>query len=73
MLSSNDTEVPENCNNNSDDDEIYYCIETKGQRFKPVSPAVAAKYCESTAADIFGTGQKYVEIDLLADVKVLAP
>ncbi len=62
-----------NCNNNSDDDEIYFCIESKEQHFKPVSPAVAAKYCESTAADIFGTGQKYVEIDLLADVKVLAP
>ncbi len=70
MLLVSTSEDPNNCNNNSDDDEIYFCIESKEQHFKPVSPAVAAKYCESTAADIFGTGQKYVEIDLLADVKV---
>ena len=57
-----------NCDEN--DDQEYYCIETKEQRFKPVSPAVAAKYCESNATDIFGTGQMYVSFDLLADIKV---
>ena len=72
MLLGSTLEDPNNCNNNSDDDEIYFCIESKEQHFKPVSPAVAAKYCESTAADIFGTGQMYVGFDLLADVKVLA-
>ena len=73
MLLGSTSEDPNNCNNNSDDDEIYFCIESKEQHFKPVSPAVAAKYCESTATDIFGTGQMYVSFDLLADVKVLAP
>ena len=58
----------QNCDDN--DDDGYFCIETKEQRFKPVSPAVAAKYCESTAADSFGTGQMYVGFDLLADIKV---
>ena len=58
----------QNCGETQDDG--YFCIETKGQRFKPVSPAVAAKYCESTAADTFGTGQMYVGFDLLADIKV---
>ena len=48
----------------------YYCIELGKQRFKPVSPAVAAKYCESSAEDAFGTGQMYVGFDLLADIKV---
>ena len=57
-----------NCDEN--DDQEYYCIETKEQRFKPVSPAVAAKYCKSFAADTFGTGQMYVAFDLLADIKV---
>ena len=57
-----------NCDEN--DDEGYVCIETEKQRFKPVSPAVAAKYCESSAADSFGTGQMYVGFDLLADVKI---
>ena len=57
-----------NCDEN--DDQEYYCIETKEQRFKPVSPAVAAKYCKSFAADTFGTGQMYVGFDLLADIKV---
>ncbi len=57
-----------NCNENLG--EAYACIETKEQRFKPVSPAVAAKYCKSFAADSFGTGQMYVGFDLLADVKV---
>ena len=57
-----------NCDENMD--EGYYCIEKGVQRFKPVSPAVAAKYCESSAADTFGTGQMYVGFDLLADIKV---
>ena len=57
-----------NCNDN--DDEGYYCIELGKQRFKPVSPAAAAKYCESSAADTFGTGQMYVGFDLLADIKI---
>ena len=58
----------QNCDENQD--EGYYCIEKGKQRFKPVSPAVAAKYCESSAADSFGTGQMYVGFDLLADVKI---
>ena len=58
----------QNCDDN--DDDGYFCIETKEQRFKPVSPAAAAKYCESSAADSFGTGQMYVGFDLLADIKV---
>ena len=57
-----------NCDENQDDG--YFCIESKEQRFKPVSPAVAAKYCESSAADTFGTGQMYVGFELLADIKV---
>ena len=57
-----------NCDEN--DDEGYVCIETGKQRFRPVSPAAAAKYCESSAADSFGTGQMYVGFDLLADVKI---
>ena len=57
-----------NCDEN--DDQEYFCIETEKQRFKPVSPAVAAKYCKSFAADSFGTGQMYVGFDLLADIKV---
>ena len=57
-----------NCDENQDDG--YFCIETEKQRFRPVSPAVAAKYCESSAADAFGTGQMYVGFDLLADIKV---
>ena len=57
-----------NCDENMDDG--YFCIESKEQRFKPVSPAVAAKYCESSAADSFGTGQMYVGFDLVADIKV---
>ena len=57
-----------NCDENMD--EGYYCIEKGVQRFKPVSPAVAAKYCESSAADSFSTGQMYVGFDLLADIKV---
>ena len=57
-----------NCNDN--DDEGYYCIELGKQRFKPVSPAAAAKYCESSAEDAFGTGQMYVGFELLADIKV---
>ena len=60
--------VLKNCDEN--DDEGYVCIETKEQRFRPVSPAAAAKYCKSSAADSFGTGQMYVGFDLLADVKV---
>ncbi len=59
-----------NCNDASLNDAAYYCIEFGKQRFKPVSPAVAAKYCESFAADSFGTGQMYVKFDLLADIKV---
>ena len=70
MLLGSTSEDPNNCNNNSDDDEIYFCIESKEQHFKPVSPAVAAKYCESSAADTFGTGQMYVGFELLADIKV---
>ena len=58
----------ENCDEN--EDEGYFCIELGKQRFKPVSPAVAAKYCESSAADTFGTGQMYVGFDLLADIKI---
>ena len=58
----------QNCDENQDDG--YFCIETKEQHFKPVSPAVAAKYCESSAADSFGTGQMYVGFDLLADIKI---
>ena len=57
-----------NCSENNNDS--YFCIEKGQQRFKPVSPAVAAKYCESSAADTFGTGQMYVGFDLLADIKV---
>ena len=57
-----------NCDENND--EGYVCIESKEQRFKPVSPAAAAKYCESSAADTFGTGQMYVGFELLADIKV---
>ena len=63
-----DEEDNGNCNESSNND--YFCIETEKQRFKPVSPAVAAKYCESNATDIFGTGQMYVSFDLLADIKV---
>ena len=59
---------PNNCNDTYDD--AYYCVEFGKQRFKPVSPAAAAKYCESSAADSFGTGQMYVGFDLLADIKV---
>ena len=58
----------QNCDENMDDG--YFCIELGKQRFKPVSPAAAAKYCESSAADSFGTGQMYVGFDLLADIKV---
>ncbi len=57
-----------NCDENQDDG--YFCIESKEQRFRPVSPAVAAKYCKSLAADSFGTGQMYVGFELLADIKV---
>ena len=63
-----DIDYEGNCNDN--DDEGYACIELGKQRFKPVSPAVAAKYCKSFAADSFGTGQMYVGFDLLADIKV---
>ena len=58
----------QNCDENLDNG--YGCIEIGKKRFKPVSPAVAAKYCESSAADSFGTGQMYVGFDLLADVKI---
>ena len=63
-----DEEDNGNCNESSNSD--YCCIELGKQRFKPVSPAVATKYCESNATDIFGTGQMYVSFDLLADIKV---
>ncbi len=58
----------DNCNENANPD-YYYCIEIGKQRFKPVSPSVAAKYCESSAVDTFDTGQMYVSFDLLADIK----
>lgn len=51
-------------------DEGYVCWETATERFKPVTPARAAKYCQSAATDTFGTGQMYVGFDLLADIKV---
>ena len=63
-----DIDDEDNCDENMDD--VYFCIELGKQRFKPVSPAAAAKYCESSAADSFGTGQMYVGFDLLADIKV---
>ena len=62
------TDFEYNCSESNDQE--YYCIEIEKQRFKPVSPATATKYCESTAADTLGIGQKYVGFDLLADIKV---